>query len=139
MSDNKVKFGVLSTARIALKVIPAIQQSSLTECTLIVSRDLKRGEEFAAKVGVPNFSTFENVLQSDVNAFYIPLPSGVRNEWIIKAAQAGKHVYAEKPFSGSFNEVKSMIEVIYDLSHVLYIEGIRDYYCRFIYYFRLLI
>lgn len=30
--------------------------------------------------------------RSDIDAVYIPLPTGLRKQWIIRAAQAGKHV-----------------------------------------------
>ena len=29
--------------------------------------------------------------RDDIDVMYIPLPTGVRSEWVIKAAQAGKH------------------------------------------------
>ena len=49
-------------------------------------------------------SATDLLARDDIDALYIPLPSTMRNEWIVKAAKAGKHVYAEKPCGGTVEE-----------------------------------
>ena len=39
----------------------------------------------------------------------IPLPTGIRKEWVIRAAQAGKHVLVEKPVGCDLNDVAEMV------------------------------
>ena len=49
--------------------------------------------------------------RDDVDATYVPLPTGVRKEWVIRAAQAGKHVLVEKPVGRDAGDVAEMLAV----------------------------
>ena len=43
------------------------------------------------------YSSYEDLINSDhIDAVYIPIPTGLRKEWVIKAAQAKKHVPGRK-------------------------------------------
>ena len=45
-----------------------------------------------------------------MDAVYIPLPTGLRKEWVLRAAAAGKHVICEKPCGVSFADVQEMAD-----------------------------
>jgi predicted dehydrogenase len=45
----------------------------------------------------------------DIDAVYIPLPTGLRKEWVMKAAAAGKHVLVEKPVGVTAADVEDII------------------------------
>src|SRR5262249_34819345 len=47
--------------------------------------------------------------REDVDAVYIPLPTGLRKEWVLEAAAAGKHVVCEKPCAGSVADLQEML------------------------------
>ena len=111
MPDNKVRWGILSTARIGQKrLIPAIQKSKNAVVTSIASRDKGKAKGFAREMGIPHaMGSYEELLASkDVDAVYIPLPNSLHKEWTVKAAEAGKHVLCEKPMGLDPEEVKSM-------------------------------
>jgi predicted dehydrogenase len=46
----------------------------------------------------------------EIEAVYIPLPTGLRKEWVLRAAAAGKHVLSEKPCAVSVADLREMIE-----------------------------
>lgn len=105
-----IRVGFVSTATICDKVLPAIQESKKTECVAVGSRSEEKAKTWAEKRGVPTGTTYDELIKDkSIDALYIPLPSGLRNDWIRKAAMAGKHVYAEKPFAGTAKEIQDLI------------------------------
>ena len=56
--------------------------------------------------------THDEVLSStSIDAVYVPLPSRVRRDFIIKALQNDKHVYSEKPHGGTVKELKEVLHL----------------------------
>lgn len=111
---NKVRWGILSTANIALaKVIPALQRSPWCEITAIASRDLSKAKQAAAGLNIPNaYGSYEELLaDNDVEAIYNPLPNHLHVPWTVKAAEAGKHVLCEKPIALNAGEARTLIDV----------------------------
>ena len=111
---NKVRWGILGTAKIALtKVIPAMQRSEWCEIVAIASRDFAQAEESAERVKVRKaYGSYEALLADDsIEAIYNPLPNNLHVPWTIKAAEAGKHVLCEKPIAVNAAEARTLIDV----------------------------
>ena len=109
---TKVKWGVLGAASIAVrKVIPAMRKGAHSEITAIASRDKKKAEEAAHKLGISKaYGSYEELLKDgEVEAIYNPLPNHLHVPWSIKSAEAGKHVLCEKPISLTVAEAKTLI------------------------------
>jgi predicted dehydrogenase len=109
---RKVKWGVLGAASIAVrKVIPGMQKGAHSEVVAIASRDKKKAEDVARKLGIPKaYGSYEELLRDkEVEAIYNPLPNHLHVPWSIKAAEAGKHVLCEKPISVSVAEAKTLV------------------------------
>src|SRR6202158_3549398 len=110
---KKVKWGVLSTAAIALRrVIPAMQNSQWCEITAIASRDLRKAQNAARDLRLDKaYGSYEQLLADPkVEAIYNPLPNNLHVPWSIKAAEAGKHVLCEKPISLNVAEAKKLLQ-----------------------------
>jgi predicted dehydrogenase len=45
-----------------------------------------------------------------IEAVYIPLPCGLHAEWMIRAAERGKHCLCEKPFTANAGEAANVLE-----------------------------
>ena len=110
---NKVRWGVLSTAKIGLeKVIPAMQQGHYSQVTAIASRSLDKAQRAAAQLGIPkSYASYEELLADpDVDAIYNPLPNHLHVPWSIKAMEAGKHVLCEKPIALTAAEARQLLD-----------------------------
>jgi predicted dehydrogenase len=109
---DKVKWGVLGVAAIAVKkVIPAMQKGEWCEIAAIASRDARKAQDAAAKLGIPKaYGSYEALLADpEVEAVYNPLPNHLHVPWSIEAAEAGKHVLCEKPVSLTVAEARTLL------------------------------
>lgn len=108
---KKLRWGLLSTARINRSVIPPIRGSQRSELHAVASRDVVKAKEYAKEWHIPHAcGTYEELLaREDIDAIYNPLPNHLHAEWSIRAAEAGKHVLCEKPLALSVAEVDQMM------------------------------
>lgn len=110
---KKVKWGILSTASIAKSaLIPAIKRADNAEVVVIASRG-ERVHSAAEECGIPiAYESYDALLQDEnIDAVYIPLPNHLHKEWVIKAAEHGKHVLCEKPVALNAEEALEMVHV----------------------------
>jgi predicted dehydrogenase len=119
VSAAKLRFGILGAANIARKNWKAIQLSGNTTVTAVASRDLAKAQSFIdechAEVPMEKkpraFASYEQLLAcEEVDAVYLPLPTGLRKEWVLRAAAHKKHVVCEKPCAGSVPDLEEMLE-----------------------------
>jgi predicted dehydrogenase len=102
-----VAWGVLSTARIAARLIEAARRTESAEIVAVGSRDAASARAFAEGHGISRAHDSYDALLADpaVEAVYIPLPNGMHVDWAVRALQAGKHVLCEKPLGRDPGEV----------------------------------
>jgi predicted dehydrogenase len=98
---GRIRWGVLGTAGIVDRVVPAMQQCRLGTVTAIASRAEERATTTAQRLGVPtSYGSYEELLADPaVDAVYVPLPNFLHREWVLAAIAAGKHVLCEKPMA----------------------------------------
>jgi predicted dehydrogenase len=111
MNMDKLRWGLLSTARINRAVIPPIRSSKRSELVAVASRDQAKADAYAKEWQIPRaYGSYEALLaDKDIDAIYNPLPNDMHAEWSIKCAEAGKHVLVEKPIALTTREVDRMI------------------------------
>lgn len=108
---NIVRWGLVSTANINRRVIPAIRMSQRGRLVAVAGRNLENVRAYARQWEIPRpFGSYQAMLDSgEVDAVYISLPNHLHAEWTIRALKAGLHVLCEKPFAISLEEVDAMI------------------------------
>jgi len=114
MKTNKLRWGVLGTAKIAVtKVIPAIQNSRYGIVTSIASRDMNNARQKVSNFGIYRFfESYDDLIVDDqIDAIYIPLPNHLHVPYAIKAAKAGKHVLCEKPIAMNAAQASELIGI----------------------------
>src|SRR5580692_11082825 len=118
MSQTICRWGILGTAEIARKNWLAIRNAENCSLWAVASRDIERSRRFIADCQrhapfdppPQAFGSYEELRASDkVDAVYVPLPTGIRKEWLIRAAEAGKHALSEKPVAATAGDVEEIL------------------------------
>ncbi|MCC9605380.1 Gfo/Idh/MocA family oxidoreductase [Blastopirellula sp. JC732] len=110
---SKVRWGVLSTAKIGTKkVIPGMQNGAYCEVAAIASRNLAKARAAASELGIAKaYGSYEALLEDpEIDAIYNPLPNHMHVPWSIKAIEAGKHVLCEKPIGLTADEGQKLLD-----------------------------
>ena len=118
---SKVRWGLLSTANINRRLIPAIRASQRGELAAVASRSQESADAYAARWEIPQaFGDYQVMLDSgQVDAVYISLPNHLHAEWTVKALHSGVHVLCEKPFALTLDQVDAMIAAANETGRVL--------------------
>ncbi|MBI3864725.1 MAG: Gfo/Idh/MocA family oxidoreductase [Planctomycetia bacterium] len=113
MGHAPVRWGLLSTARINERLIPAMRSAPRSELLAVASQGGRdKADRYAATWNIPRAcGSYEELLADrEIDAVYISLPNSLHREWTIAAARAGKHVLCEKPLATTVAEVDEMAE-----------------------------
>ena len=103
---KQLRIGFLSTAGIGRKNWKAILNSGNGVVSAVASRDVKKSRAFIRECQDENsfdiipdaLGSYEELLAAkNVDAVYLPLPTGLRKDFVLRAAAAGKHILCEKP------------------------------------------
>ena len=93
------------------KIAPAINATPDADLVAVYSRDQERAEAFAQKHGAKAaYSDLDLLLRdSRVEAVFIASPNALHAHHALQAAQAGKHVFAEKPMTTTLDDAIAMV------------------------------
>lgn len=90
-----------------LKTYPQCQISAVYDC------DIRRGRQWAEELGCPFIEDYDQIIGSPhIDGVVIMLPVKIRREYILKAAEAGKHIFIEKPLAGSLEEAYEIRDAV---------------------------
>src|SRR5690349_9596312 len=106
-----VGLGYYSTDLLA----PALQQTKNCYLAGIVTGTPSKAEEWKKKYNIPekniyNYQNFDSIANNpDIDVVYVVLPPSMHKEYVVRAANAGKHVWCEKPMAITAQECEEMI------------------------------
>jgi dTDP-3,4-didehydro-2,6-dideoxy-alpha-D-glucose 3-reductase len=110
--NEKIKIGIIGCSKIAkTSTIPAILKSKNFHLEFIGSTSEKKANEYSSEFNCKKYGSYDDVLNDqNVHAVYISTPIGTHEEWVLKSANAGKHILCEKSSTTSYFSAKKMVD-----------------------------
>jgi len=107
-SDTRLAWGIIGTGNIAQTFARSIPASQTSRLVGVASRTQPAAADFVVKFpGLRAHGSYESLLADpEVQAVYISTPHPLHLVWVIRAAQAGKHILCEKPIG--MNQAEAM-------------------------------
>ena len=121
-----VGLGMYSTGQLG----PALKETKHCYLAGIVSGDQGKREKWKMEYGIPekniyDYKDFDSIKDNgDIDIVYVVLPNSMHAEYVIRAANANKHVICEKPMAITTSECNQMINAC-SKAHVLLSIGYR--------------
>jgi predicted dehydrogenase/aryl-alcohol dehydrogenase-like predicted oxidoreductase len=109
---DKLNWGLLAAGRIAGALAKGLKDSHTGTAYAVASRSLEKAEAFAKEHDIPTaYGSYEELLADPkVDVVYVATPHPMHAEWVIKAAEAGKHILCEKPTTLNHADTMTVIE-----------------------------
>lgn len=131
---QKVNWGIIGCGDVTeVKSGPAFSKIEHSELIAVMRRSADKAKDYAERHDVPFwYSDADKLINNpDVNAIYIATPPGTHAHYTLKAANAGKPVYVEKPMGRTYEECKQMLRACEQAGVPLFVA----YYRRALPYF----
>lgn len=140
MNTQKLTIAVMGCAGIAQRsMIPAIKAVPEWNLVAVASRTTEKADTFARQFDCEAVTGYENLLtRNDIDAIYMPLPTGLHHEWIMKSLEAGKHVLAEKSIACDYTSAKEMVVLAQSKNLVLMEDFMFQYHSQHDFVFEML-
>jgi myo-inositol 2-dehydrogenase/D-chiro-inositol 1-dehydrogenase len=111
---NKINVAVAGLGRIG-KIHLKNLSRNFTEIDVVAAMDVfDESKAIAAEFNVPIFvKTFKELLEvPDLDAVVICSPTDTHADYVVMAAEAGKHIFCEKPLDLNLERVQEVLEVV---------------------------
>lgn len=114
MKNGKLGFGIVGCGVIAPTHVKGITACAEAELVAVCDIDEAKGQAFAAANGEVTFyrNYLDLVKDPAVDIVSVCTPSGLHADAVIAAAEAGKHVFCEKPLDISRDRMTRMIDAV---------------------------
>ena len=115
MSEQKLHFGIIGAGRIG-RVHAETLAFRLPQAQMVAVTDIDHAaaESLAARCGIPHIATSSDEILADprIDAVMICSSTPTHAGLIVQAAQAGKHIFCEKPIAFSLAEIDRSLAAV---------------------------
>ncbi len=114
MKNGRINWGIIGCGDVTeVKSGPAFNKVPNSRLVAVMRRDAAKAKDYANRHGIAKWYIHADDLINDpeVNAVYIATPPLYHEEYTLKALQAGKPVYVEKPMSTNAGGAQRMADV----------------------------
>jgi predicted dehydrogenase len=115
--DKRIGYAIVGLGNLSLgQILPAFGACKYAKPVALVSGNADKAQKIAAQYGIPskniyNYANFDQIRNNpEIDAVYIVLPNSMHEEFVVRAAKAGKHVLCEKPMAPSAKACQNMID-----------------------------
>ncbi|TSJ36340.1 Gfo/Idh/MocA family oxidoreductase [Mucilaginibacter corticis] len=115
--EKRIGYAIVGLGNLSLgQILPGFGASKYAKPVALVSGDAGKAKKIAAQYGIDpkniyNYQNFDHIKDNpEIDAVYIVLPNSMHEEYVVRAAKAGKHVLCEKPMATSAQACQRMID-----------------------------
>jgi predicted dehydrogenase len=119
-----VRAAIVGIGRFGQTLVNSVQGKS-DKITFVAgtTRTLSKAEDFCREKNIDLRANIDALLgDSEIDAVVLATPHSLHEEQIIRVAQAGKHVFVEKPFTLNVKSAKAALEAVEQAGVVLGID-----------------
>ena len=111
--SKTIRVALAGAGAFGIKHLDAIKLIDGVQVTSLISRELEKTQETAAKYGIGHCSTelADSLARPDVDAVILCTPTQMHAEQAIACMKAGKHVQAEIPLADSLRDAYAVVEL----------------------------
>ncbi len=115
--EKRVGYAIVGLGELTLgQIMEAFGACKNSKPVALVSGDAAKAQKVAQQYGISpkniyNYQNYDNIKNNpEIDAVYIVLPNAMHEEFVVRAAKAGKHVLCEKPMTTSSKSAERMID-----------------------------
>jgi predicted dehydrogenase len=113
MSQNTVKIGIIGGGGIVRAHLPQLQKrSDAVELVALSDVNAQAAQKTAEEYGIPRHTTDYKEWLDDVDAVVIGVPTHLHSQIGIDCANAGKHIFMEKPMTRTREQADALLDAV---------------------------
>ena len=121
---DKVRVGIIGAGHNGLSWCGNYETSAKTELVAICDRDAERLAAATERFpGADGYSDYRILERGDIDAISVHTSDHLHAEPFVKALEAGKHVFVEKPMANSIEDLKLMLQAASAAPHLKTMVG----------------